>query len=281
MVEKLTRKEQREQGRIERKEKLEAAKKAKKKRLISTIVISTLTVVVSGGLIAFGIIASQPVEQLNPKNMLNDGVTLSKGLKVMETAAIKKDAEPTPLELRDDRVEVEIYLDYLCPYCNKFDVAQRSVIEEYLQKDDIVFSFHPMAFLSEYSMLATNASACIAAEQPDLWWKANNLLYDAQPEEKTAQAFSSKQSQEAITEAFKTLSLNDKVVKCMKDVPYGKWSVDATNRVLKGGKVPNSTLEKIEGTPTIIIDGVQFTEDATSPNFKIALDNALANIKKS
>lgn len=281
MAEKLTRKQQREQSRIERKEKMAAAKKAKKKRLITTIVTTVLTLGVSGGLITWAVIASQPVEQINPKNMVNDAVTLGKDLKVVETAAIAKDKEPTPLELRDDRVEVEVYLDYLCPYCKKFDEAQRSVIEEYLKKDNIVFSFHPMAFLSEYSMIAANASACIAAEQPDLWWKANNLLYDAQPEEKTAQAFTAKQSKELISESLKSLSLNDTVKKCMTDLPYGKWSVDATNRVLKSGKVPNSTLTKIEGTPTIIIDGIQFTEDSTSGNFKIALDNALAVIKKS
>lgn len=282
MAEKLTKKQKREASRLERKQKTEQFIKQKKMRKVKTFLWISGVAVTAGAIVASAVIfAPKPVEQLNPVNMLNDAVTLVGG-EVLETPAVPKEGKPTPIELRDDRVEVEIYLDYLCPYCKQFDEKQAPIIEKYMNNKDVLFSFHPMAFLGEYSMVATNASACIAGKQPNLWWKTNELLYDAQPEEKDAQGFSLSKSIKHVKDALKSLSLTDETSKCVNDLPYAQWAADSTNRALQE-KIPNSNLERISGTPTVLIDGVQIQLDFTSDtqNFDIAIQNALANLKKS
>jgi protein-disulfide isomerase len=282
MAEKLTKKEKRELSRQERKQKLEQLNKQRKARKIKALLAAGTVVVLIAALITYVVLfAPKPVEQITPVNLANNGITLVEG-KVLETEAPISGSEPTPLELRDDRVEIEIYLDYLCPYCKMFDETQKDVIEKYFTNKDVVFSFHPVAFLSEYSMVATNASACIAGKQPDLWWRANNAIYAGQPEEGAGQGYSLDKSINTVKTSLSGLNLNDDTIKCIETTPYAQWAADSTNAVLQK-PVPNSSLSRISGTPTVLIDGIKLELDFTkdSANFDIAIQNALSNAKNS
>lgn len=276
-----TRKERRQAAREERKIEMAQRMKKQRRKKVQGWLFGSIVAVVAIGIVALGwLLQPRPAEQTYPENMLNDAVTLGQNFKVLETAALKEGEEPTPLTLLPDRVEVEVYLDYLCPYCKAFDLTQKPLIEKYLKEKDVVFSFHPLGFLSVYSGVAANASACIASKEPNAWWKANGLLYENQPDEATAKGFNESRSVTYIKDTLQTLNLKEPTLKCITEMPHMKWAAEATNRAIQG-PIPNSNLTTIAGTPTVLVDGVKLDFDFSvdTINFDIALSNALNNAR--
>jgi protein-disulfide isomerase len=279
--ERLTKKQKREASREENRKKREEAVIAKKRNRLFSILGTALAIVTVSSITVVAVMNQpKPVVQVNPVNMKSDAVVYDGGT-LLHTPAIPKNGKPTPIALTNKKVEVEIYYDYLCPYCHQFETVNRSVISKYMTNPNFTFAFHPLAFLGEYSMVAANATACIAAKKPEDWWQANSLLYDNQPDEAAAKGFSHKQNVDTVKATLASMNLPKDIVKCIEDTPYGKWSVDATNRMLKG-PVPNSDLANISGTPTILVDGKQIAlaDIPTAQQFEKVLTDALAKIKK-
>ena len=49
----------------------------------------------------------------------------------------------------------------------------------------------------------------------------------------------------------------DQVATCIKDVQFKKWVADAQARALNG-PIPNSNVDKVKGTPTVIVNGLKY-----------------------
>jgi protein-disulfide isomerase len=259
MQEKLTKKQKREAAREENKAKREKFNKDRKRRRVIIALSSVLGTIVVAGITTLIVVSSTPVEQLNPKNMLADAVVFQEG-KVLTTEAIAEGSTPTPIELKDDRVEIELYFDYLCPFCKIFETTQSKVIEKYMAEKDVVVAFHPISSLGNYSLATSNAAACVASNEPDKWLAMHSILYSNQPVEAEGQSLSLRKSKNLTKELLSSLSLMDTTLDCIDKAPHGQWAIDSTTRVLSG-KVPNSNLERLSGTPTIIIDGVKVDFD--------------------
>jgi hypothetical protein len=48
------------------------------------------------------------------------------------------------------------------------------------------------------------------------------------------------------------------VATCITDQQFSDWVGDATDRAL-AGPLPNTELEAVKGTPTVLVQGVQYT----------------------
>ena len=76
---------------------------------------------------------------------------------------------------------IEIYEDFQCPACARFEAISGEYIEDLIAEKKAKVAFHMLSFLGGESQLAANASAC-AADQ-DKFLAFHKTLYANQPAE--------------------------------------------------------------------------------------------------
>ena len=115
------------------------------------------------------------------------------GLIWLVPALAKKAAAADPYALSigsaTASVTVDIYQDFMCPYCGQFDRAQASDLAALVDAGTVKVDFHIMAFLDDssngtkYSTRAANAFVAVASREPSKALAFNSALYQNQPAE--------------------------------------------------------------------------------------------------
>lgn len=162
-------------------------------------------------------------------------------------------------------VEIAVYQDFLCPYCGQFETTNAEQIGGWLQAGAATYTVHPLATLSnlsmgtQYSLRASNAAACVAEYSPNDFFAFNTALFENQPKENT----------EGLTDTeLKSIAKGvvsggaSKINTCIDDGTYKSWVKDATDRA-RSGPLPGTDVAKVEGTPTILVNGKQYTGSLT------------------
>jgi protein-disulfide isomerase len=194
--------------------------------------------------------------------MLSDGITIGKEFKAERTAAIPANGQPVPT-VRDKKssvVTIRIYLDYFCPVCNQFETANKDQISSWLKSGAATLEIHPVSFLdreslgTRYSSRAANAAACVSNYSPDDFWTFTQAMYVSQPKELTA-GLTNAQIIKVIQGAGVT-NLSQ-ISKCVNKETYKSWVTDSTDRATHG-PLPDANIKTVTGTPTIIVDGLQY-----------------------
>lgn len=273
---KMTRDEQRAAAREKARQANEARIRKEKLRKISIQLGSILAGVLVLGLVMLMIFQfnKPPVPQANPANMISNGAVLTKGMTLVPSNAIPVGGSAVYPEDKADKVSIIVYVDYLCPACKAFEEATEDFIEELVATGNVTVEYRPVAFLSLYSAVASNASACVASNEPDKWWLANMTLYKGQPEERLGQQLTKQQSIKTIQDLFVPLDLSNETKQCVKETPYFDWAQTASNESTNG-PVPNTNGAIVSGTPTIIVDGEQFKGSGWGELVSV-VDDALA-----
>jgi len=198
-----------------------------------------------------------------PLNMASDGVLLvagENGIEAVETPAVPAGGDPTP-SVQDDTgtvANIVVYLDYLCPYCGQFENTNSEATRTMIEEGAATLEIHPIAILTnksagtQYSLRAANAAACVAEESPEAFYDFNSLLFENQPEELST-GLTNDELKEFASEAGASASVNG----CIDDKRFHGWVQDATNRALTQ-QIPNSDLESVTGTPTVLVNGKQY-----------------------
>ncbi|MDR2380763.1 MAG: thioredoxin domain-containing protein, partial [Bifidobacteriaceae bacterium] len=94
---------------------------------------------------------------------------------------------------RRDRppTQVDLFVDYMCPYCRRFEKDNAADIQELVDRGVASLVMHPIAILdrlsagSMYSTRATAAAYAVAAGAPDKFGAFNSVLFQNQPREGT------------------------------------------------------------------------------------------------
>jgi protein-disulfide isomerase len=81
---------------------------------------------------------------------------------------------------------VDVYVDYLCPYCRQFELSEGPALRNMVTEGQIRLVYHPMTFLdrastTRYSTRAAAAAACAADAGKFL--ELSEALYVSQPPE--------------------------------------------------------------------------------------------------
>ncbi|AZZ49228.1 DsbA family protein [Rathayibacter rathayi] len=263
----LTKRERQELARAEARERRETERrKRRRNRLLGYggVVVGLLAVV---ALVCWNIWSQQEVATAGPANMLSDGIVLTgdtSAVTVKTTAGIAPEASPVPTDESATRaggvVAVDLYVDYLCPYCSQFEKTNAEQLQSWLTEGAITLEIHPVAILdsssagSAYSSRAANAAACVADEDPDHFLAVNAALFAQQPAEGTTGLSD---------DALRTLVVgagvtNDNVLACMTSGEFRPWVTAATTRATTQ-PVPNSSLAKLASTPTVLVNAQQYT----------------------
>lgn len=255
----------REKARVLREEQKKRDKRNKVLIQGGVIVAVLLVAALVGWLIFNSIKPAGP----GPANMASDGILLVAGddgaITAVETPAIKAGGEPTATVPDDSGTVANIvtYIDYLCPFCGQFETTNSEAMRTMVESGAATLEIHPIAILTnksagtQYSLRAANAAACVADLSPAAFFDYNALLFENQPEEGSV-GLANSDLKKLATEAGAASSVGA----CIDDVRFKAWVQDATTRALTG-PIPNSELTSVTGTPTVLVNGQQYSGSLT------------------
>jgi protein-disulfide isomerase len=168
----------------------------------------------------------------------------------------------------DEAVRVVTYIDYLCPYCGEFEATNAEQLAEWVKDGDVVLEVHPISILdrvsvgTRYSTRAANAAACVADTSPRSFEAFSALLFANQPAENT-EGLSNADLLDLASEA--NVADMSSVGDCIESERFSGWVTEATDRAL-AGPLPDSDVDALAGTPTVIVDGVEYTGGIDDPD---------------
>ena len=271
-------------GRLSKNEKREAARdkarilreeqKKKDRRtkfmLQGGIILASLAIV---AVVALVIVTSVRPVGPGPQNMASDGIQIGQGAIATETPALKSDGDPVP-NVRDEAsgiLDIQMYVDYLCPVCGDFEKTNGDYISSLMENGKTTVEIHPITILdrlsqgTKYSTRAANAAACVANYSPNQFYDFHNLLFANQPAENTT-ALTDAQLIDYATQA--KVDATTSVSACITGQEFKAW-VNASSARALNGPIPNSNVAKVEGTPTIIVNGLKYEGSVSDlPSFQ-------------
>jgi len=226
-----------------------------------------LALVAVAAIVAVLIVGSIKPPSAGPLNMASDGILMQgdgSTVSAVPTAATAADAEPVPTDVSalTSTVNIAVYVDYLCPYCGQFETTNGAQLASWLTAGNITLETHPISILdqssagSKYSTRSANAAACVANYQPDSFLDVNTALFANQPTEGTTGL-----TNDELVSLVEEAGVTDKAVAtCITDQEFSGWVGDATDRALDN-PLPNTDIGALTGTPTVLVQGVQYTGD--------------------
>lgn len=263
--EKLTKNQRREAAReMARLEREKQKKRDTRNRILirggsSLAIIAILAVV---GLVIYN--STRPVGP-GPANMASDGIVLTggtDGIQVAKTAGIPEGGTPTATDTAslDRDVDIEIYIDYLCPFCNQFETTNGEQITQWVDSGIASIEVHPIAILdgqsagTRYSSRAANAAACVAVYDPTKFLDVNAAFYAADGVEEGTANLTNAEIIDVIRGAGVA---DDKVDACVNAETYKGWVTAATARATSDPDLKDENGSF--GTPRVIVNGSFYT----------------------
>lgn len=138
---------------------------------------------------------------------------------------------------------VEVYLDFMCVYCQEFERDHMPTLWQLAKNGEITLQYRPMGLLDRYSQgtkfSSRSASAlyCVAEHNPQIVDSFLKEMYANAPEQNNAGPTS-----DEIASLSAQLSLGEAGQQCIKNDTYVSYATEQATRVTKG-------------TPDVLIDG--------------------------
>jgi protein-disulfide isomerase len=162
----------------------------------------------------------------------------------------------------DATLQIDIWEDFQCPYCNFFEQANGSYVDELIRSKEAKVVYHMASFLGQESVRASNASYCAVEEGRFLDF--HKAIYNVQGAENSG-LFSNKN---LITIGEKLGITSQSFKDCVNNNEFG----DTVKKVAES--MPKN---KVQGTPTIFINGKLWertSNDFNVEEFKAAVEAA-------
>jgi protein-disulfide isomerase len=158
--------------------------------------------------------------------------------------------------------KVDIWFDAMCPVCGAFEKTNGETLAKAVADDSITLRLHPLTFLDRasngtgYSTRAAAALVCVAVHDPERALDYYQALFTNQPEEN-----SSGLTDTELAKLATDLGIAD-IGDCIdRSGPYQAWAQANTAHSQTGPIEVDGTkvLDNIQGTPTVIVNGKQYT----------------------
>ena len=164
-------------------------------------------------------------------------------------------------------VTVDIYQDFMCPYCGQFDRAQAADLKSLVDAGTVKVVFHVMNFLdsssngTKYSTRAADAFVTVVKQQPSAALAFDAALYANQPTEG-----SNGLTDAQIADLARSAGVSDSVIATFANQPNVDFVTKSNQAAFAAG---------IQSTPTVKINGAAFTGDLyTAGSLKAAVEAA-------
>jgi len=139
---------------------------------------------------------------------------------------------------------VEVFEDYVCPFCARLELTSGATLRASALGGEFRLVIHPLAFLTEDSPRAANASACVYqhAEQ-EQWVSFHEAVYAQQdPSESVGQY-----ATDVLLDLAAEVGVDSaEVTACIEDGTYTAWVAALTEQAFSRG---------VTGTPTVAVEG--------------------------
>ena len=175
-------------------------------------------------------------------------VSNTDGFGVGSSGVVGKDLDPT-------RVRLDVYFDFICPYCALFENSQAATLDELRSQGIVDVYYHPLAYLDDassgtkYSTRAASAAALVAEQAPESFVAFVQQLMANQPAE-GSEGLTDEQIQLLAAAAGVPTSVVSKI----PDHEYAAWVRSSTEEANKSG---------VMYTPTLGFNGT--IQDPTDP----------------
>ena len=159
---------------------------------------------------------------------------------------------------------VDIWEDFQCPVCKKFEESTGATLSKLIDEKKIVARYHIVSFIGAESVQLANASAC-AADQGK-FREIHDFFYKNQPNSENSGFW----NPQTITLAGKAVGLTDKKFSdCVMKGDYAKYVEYIYNDMIKA---------KVNSTPTIFVNGKEL-DRATQYYDPVAFEKAVTGSK--
>lgn len=163
-------------------------------------------------------------------------------------------------------VTVDVYEDFLCPYCGMFEAETRDWLTQRAEAGDVQVQYHVVSILTDYSTRAANAAAVVLdTAGPDVAARFHDLLYVHQPPE-SGNGLSDQQLIDLAVQAGASRSV---IAGPIENLAFEQWVQNATEAFSQKG---------FTGTPTVLVDGQQISGasiDELVANTRAAVEQGL------
>lgn len=264
--ERLTKNERREQARENARALREEQKKKDRRNrfllqggiIVGVLALATVVVL----LIVTSIRPAGP----GPQNMASGGIQFTAGFAVTETEALPAGADPIANPVSDDAdvLQIQLWVDYLCPYCNAFEQTNQEYINSLVESGAATLEIHPVAILdrlslgTKYSTRAANAAACVADSAPDSFIAFHTSLFANQPEENS----SGLDDSELVALAAEAGATSQAVADCITGKTFQTFITDMTTLTVNDADLANPDTGGF-GTPTVLVNGQRYSGGLT------------------
>lgn len=213
---------------------------ASKERRTTVIVIAvSLAVIAAFAGIVYFIVQSSAVPTMADVHK-PAGSDLSGGIPVGASGVAGEAVDP-------DTVRVDVYVDFLCPYCRQFEEINAADLAELREAGDITVFYHPIAILDRYSAgtkypsRAANAAGVVADQAPEAFVAFTDAMFANQPDENTPGL-----DDATIAAIAVAAGVPEDVAAEFADGEFAKWVIAATNQ---------ASLDGFTRTPSIVVNG--------------------------
>ncbi|MFD1861283.1 hypothetical protein EHW97_14720 [Aeromicrobium camelliae] len=237
-----------------RKEREKAERR--QRNIISVVIVAIVVVLIGVG--AWAVTAAQNANPKETEVIQPEGSIEDFGVPYVPAGA-EAPAEDVPT--------VEIFEDFLCPYCQQFEQTSGEALRAQADAGEIQLVYRPFSFLdamggstNEYSLRATNLAMCaLDSEGPEAFQAVHDALYANQP----AEGGAGPSDDELLTLA------EDAGVKvpeeCVKQERFVPW--------VKAAREHGQDERGVSGTPTVFVDGEEI-EDLSGQALSDAIEAA-------
>ena len=159
-------------------------------------------------------------------------------------------------------VVVAVYLDYMCPYCEKFETANDAELAKLRAAGGVTIEYHPISILdqgsqgTEYSTRAANAAAVVADKAPDKFPAFNSAMFVNPPAENSKGLSDAEIAQRALA-AGVSQTVVDQFTATASGQPWRTFAPFVA-ALTEQARVD---LGDGYGTPSVLINGKKFAGD--------------------
>ncbi|MFG3341912.1 DsbA family protein [Glycomyces sp. NPDC048151] len=187
--------------------------------------------------------------------LLTAGILMNSQPEFEDNEPSARTTDTYAVQVGDGPVEVDLFIDYMCPACNQFEQAYAAQIQGWIDDGSVTVNYHPLTILdrlsndTEYSSRAANAAVCAADVGEQQFLDYTLALFENQPAENTSGL-----NDDELVKIGTDMGLDSDWQSCVEDDTYRSWVADGN---------ANATSEQgITATPTAKVNG-ETVENAT------------------
>lgn len=216
--------------------------------------LGLVLLLVVGGVAGFLLLNEDPEPTGGPGTSSAPDDTSGAGGELVPPPGVAEDQPYLEISSSTDGPVVDVHLDFLCPHCKTFEETQGEDLAQMAEAGEITLRVHPRPMLDAsstpagYSGRAANAAVCAYAEDPAQWLPAQEALFANQP------GTSGLPDEELVGIVNEATGLD--ISECQAAGTYQPWLQEV---------VEPDAQETTSGTPTVLIDGEEFSGDLASP----------------